>query len=357
MIDFCIIGGGIAGVSAAFRLSQLGSTHLIEKEEALATHASGRSAALSERHYGNPAVLSLNRASFAYLKHEDGGVLSPRGLMILGKAGNESAFTEDARAMQMEPVSVADACARIPILDPKVITQAAIDPEAYDIDTDLLIQNFVRKARDAGAQFHTRSQATQITRTQCGWRIQTGEAAYEARYIVNAAGAWADHIAALAGIAPIGITPHRRSMARIAAPQGHDPKNWPMLFGPGETWYAKPDAGALIVSPADETPVHAHDAYAEDLTIAEGLDRYAQHVTAPITRPISTWAGLRSFAPDRQLVIGPSRQDHTFLWCAGQGGYGFQTAPAASQLLADMVSEHMPDGCDKDMFENSAMRF
>jgi glycine/D-amino acid oxidase-like deaminating enzyme len=131
-------------------------------------------------------------------------------------------------------------------------------------------------------------------------------------------------------------------MARIAAPAGHDVTHWPMVFGAGEDWYAKPDAGALIVSPAEEHPSTPHDAYADDMVLAEGLARYEEHMTAPVTRMLANWAGLRTFSPDRQLVLGPAPQDGAFIWCAGQGGYGFQTSPAASQLLADLVAGIAP---------------
>jgi len=141
----------------------------------------------------------------------------------------------------------------------------------------------------------------------------------------------------------LGIVPHRRSMARLAAPGGHDTTKWPMFFGPNESWYAKPDAGALLVSPAEEVATHPHDAYADDMTLAEGLDRYQQMVTEPVTRPLATWAGLRSFAPDRTLVLGRDPHVPEFVWCAGQGGYGFQTSPAASALLADLVNGREPE--------------
>ena len=140
----------------------------------------------------------------------------------------------------------------------------------------------------------------------------------------------------------MGVIPHRRSMARLAAPGGQDVRHWPMFFGVGETWYAKPDAGALLVSPADEDPVEPQDAWADDLVLAEGLARYEEMVSIPVTRPIATWAGLRSFAPDRALVLGPDPDELTFIWCVGQGGYGFQTAPAASALLADLVMGRIP---------------
>jgi glycine/D-amino acid oxidase-like deaminating enzyme len=160
--------------------------------------------------------------------------------------------------------------------------------------------------------------------------------------LVNAAGAWADGIAALAGASPLGITPYRRSMARIPAPGGHDVSGWPMIFGTGETWYAKPDAGALIVSPAEEHPMEPHDAFADDMVLAEGLARYEEMVTAPVTRLLANWAGLRSFAPDRVLVIGRDRGCENFLWLAGQGGYGFQTSAGAAELLADLAAGRPP---------------
>lgn len=161
---------------------------------------------------------------------------------------------------------------------------------------------------------------------------------YEGRVLVNAAGAWVDIIAELAGIAPLGFSPQRRSMARIPAPGGHDVSEWPMIFGPREDWYTKPDAGALIVFPGDEDPAVPHDAYADDMVLAEGLARYEANVTEPVTRLLRSWAGLRTFAPDRTLVLGPDAHDAGFIWCAGQGGYGVQSSPAASQLLADLIS-------------------
>jgi glycine/D-amino acid oxidase-like deaminating enzyme len=146
----------------------------------------------------------------------------------------------------------------------------------------------------------------------------------------------------LARIAPKGLVPHRRSMARIPAPEGTDVARWPMVLGAGETWYAKPDAGALIVSPADEEPMEAHDAWADDMILAEGLARWEAHVDAPVTRLIASWAGLRTKAADGAPVLGPDSDDPAFVWCAGQGGQGFQTAPAAARLVADLVAGRQP---------------
>jgi D-arginine dehydrogenase len=335
MTDIIIIGGGIAGLSAAARLSEHALVTVIEAEKHLGYHASGRSAALIEQNYGAPSVQALNRASVAYL--QDGGYLSPRGLMIVAEEKDEAAFHQDVAQMGVDPVPVADALDFVPVLDPAKIAFAAYHEDAQDIDTDRLLQDFARTVRGNGGTIVTDARVTAIRHSAAGWEVDAGNDSLSAKTLVNAAGAWADQIAALAGVNTLGITPHRRSMARIAAPGGHDVSRWPMFFGVGETWYAKPDAGALLISPADEDPVEPHDAWADDMTLAEGLERYQALVTVPLTKPIATWAGLRSFAPDRTLVLGPDPTQPDFVWCAGQGGYGFQTSAAASQLVADLT--------------------
>jgi D-arginine dehydrogenase len=340
MIDFLIIGGGIAGISAAARLSSLGSVTVLEREDALAYHASGRSAALFEEHYGKPSTVALNRAGYAF--HRAADVLSPRGLMLVGSKGEADLFAADVAAMQMEPITMDEALALIPVLNRDHVDRAAYDPDAWDIDTDKLIQTFARQARTNGGQILTKAEVTGITRSGSGWTVTTKAGEYQARNIVNAAGAWVDVIARMAGVVPLGFQPLRRSMARIPAPDGHDLRGWPMVFGAGEGWYAKPDAGALIVSPAEEDPVAPHDAYADDMVLAEGLARYEANVTTPVTRLLASWAGLRTFAPDRNLVLGPDPAHDGFIWCAGQGGYGMQSSPGASQLLADLIGGTRP---------------
>lgn len=342
MIDFLVIGGGIAGLSVGARLAQLGAVTLLEREAALGYHTSGRSAAMFEETYGAPSVVALNRASKAFLAGENGGVLGPRGLLLIGTPDKSAAFAKDVIAMEMKGISMTEALEMVPILNSAVVDRAAFHPGALDIDTDLLMQNFARSLRANGGQIVLKSEVTAIGRTPTGWAVTTNDTTYDARHIVNAAGSWADIIAQMAGISPIGLSPLRRSMARIPAPGGHDVTHWPMIFGPHEDWYAKPDAGALIVSPAEEDPSFPHDAYADDMVLAEGLARYQAHVTEPVTRMLANWAGLRTFAPDRQLVLGLDPADPTFIWCAGQGGYGFQTSPAASQLVADLVAGVSP---------------
>jgi D-arginine dehydrogenase len=339
LIDFLVVGGGIAGISAAARLSHLGNVTVLEGEQALGYHASGRSAAMFEETYGLPSTVALNRASRDYHRCENGGVLSPRGLMLVGTADDREDFAHDMVSMEMDAITVTEALDMVPVLDSGVVTQVGYHAAAWDIDTDLLIQNFAREVRGNGGQVLTRQQVSALSRTASGWIIQTRDQTFECRVLVNAAGAWVDQVAAMAGIAPLGFTPLRRSNARIPAPGGHDVKHWPMMFGPGENWYAKPDAGKLLVSPADADPVQPHDAWPEDLVLAQGLARFQAVTTEPVTRLESSWAGLRTFAPDRSLVIGHDPQDPAFLWNAGQGGYGFQTSPAASRLLGDLVAE------------------
>lgn len=336
--DFLIIGGGIAGVSAASRLSELGSVTLLEAEDSLAHHASSRSAALFEPRYGLPPVVALSMASDAYLRDTDGGFLTPRGLLILAGADERETFLHEIDVMAVAPMDPAAARAIVPILNLDVVKYAGFAEHAWDIDTDRLIQHFVRTARSRGAEILAKARVTAIRRQGGLWQVEAAGATHQARVLVNAAGPWADVIAEMAGVGKLGFTPYRRSMARIPAPGDHDVSRWPMIFGAGETWYAKPDAGALIVSPAEEHAMDPHDAWPDDMVLAEGLARYEAMVTEPVTRLLASWAGLRTFAPDRALVIGPDRHQPAFFWLAGQGGYGFQTSPAASLLAADLIA-------------------
>jgi glycine/D-amino acid oxidase-like deaminating enzyme len=342
--DFIVIGGGIAGTSAGARLSGLGRVLLLEAEDALAYHASGRSAALFEESYGHPVTVALNRASRAAHETLDGGVLSPRGFLVVGGTGEEALAEREIGEMGLTPLSPREARDMVPILNEAHVTRAGWHDAALDIDTDRMVQVFARQIRCAGGEITSRARVARIERDGAIWRVESPAGVFEGRILVNAAGAWADHVAGMAGIAPLGLRPLRRSMARMPAPGGHDVSGWPMLMGAGERWYAKPDAGAWIVSPAEEDPVDGpHDAWADDMVLAEGIARYQPYVTEEVTRVTSSWAGLRTFAPDRCLVLGPEPGREDFVWVAGQGGYGFQTAPAASRLVADLVAGRAPE--------------
>ena len=329
-----VIGGGIAGVSAAAELSRDRHVTLIEAEDHLAHHASGRSAAMFIEDYGNATIRALSRASTGPL--QDAGVLSPRGALMLARADQSEGFDAEHRSFGMTQLSVDEAAVLFPILNRNTVALAAYRADVFDLDTDLLLHGFRKRALANGAKFVTRARIDKIVRDGDGWQVTWPGGEARADLLVNAAGAWADGVAAMAGIAQVGLQPFRRSMARIAAPDGHDVTRWPLAEGLGEGWYAKPDAGKLIVSPSEEHPMDPHDAFSDDMVLAEGLDRYQEMVTPPVTRIEHSWAGLRTFAPDRALVIGS--RDPGFFWLAGQGGYGFQTAPAAARLLGDLVA-------------------
>ena len=234
--DFLIIGGGIAGVSAAARLSHLGRVLLLEAEDHLAHHASGRSAALFEPRYGLAPVVALSYASEDHLVSADGGVLSPRGMMMVAGPDQRALFDREQAHFHLDEISAAEARAIVPILNPDTVGFAGVSDDARDIDTDLLIQNFLREARANGAEVLTRARVGHILRHTTGWTAGTAQGDFTGRILVNAAGAWVDRIAAMAGIAPLGFTPYRRSMARIPAPGGHDLSRWPTIFGAATGW-------------------------------------------------------------------------------------------------------------------------
>jgi len=338
MNEILIIGGGIAGVSAAAALAPHARVTLLEAESAIGTQTSGRSAAMFLANFGNPVVQALNRASYEDLKE----VLTPRGMLLLGRAEDATAFQAECSGFGMAEISVAEAMEHLPILNPAHVAFAARREDVFDLDTDRLLQSYARTARTHGAKIVRNAKVSAVSRSGKGWEVVAGGAAYKADIIINAAGAWADGVAKLAGVVPIGIQPYRRSMARLPAPGGRDVRAWPFVISVGERWYAKPDAGSWLVSPADAEPMDPHDAWADDMVLAEGLARYEEMVTEPVVRLQSSWAGLRSFAPDQTLVVGPDKGEPSFFWLAGQGGYGFQSAPAASRLVADLVLGRAP---------------
>ena len=341
MSDFLVIGGGIAGLSAAAELIKLGRVTLLEAEPSLGYHATGRSAAIFLRDYGNDIVRALNYASYEYLDTQ--GLLSPRTMMLIAGHQKQAAFEAEYPAFKMRRISVADAQAQFPILNTSTVGFAAFRDGIFDLDTDLMVQGYAKAARAGGAKIITDAPVTKIARAEGRWSVTAGGTTRTAARLVNAAGAWADQVARMAGLKPLGIQPYRRSFAQLAAPGGHDMTHWPFIDGVEEGFYAKPSAGKMLVSPSEEDPMQPADAYADDIVLAEGLARYEDMVTEPVTRPETTWAGLRSFAPDRALVIGSDPADPAFLWCAGQGGYGFQTAPAASRLLAALANGQAPE--------------
>ncbi|MDJ0932675.1 FAD-dependent oxidoreductase [Breoghania sp.] len=345
--DIIVIGGGIAGISAAARLSADARVIILEMEDAPGRHATGRSAAIFVRNYGNATLRALNAASDPELQNPgeiaEETILSPRGEMMIAIEAELDAFNAYLDGSSgMERTDPDDAVVRFPLLRRERIAAAAIEHDAQDIDVDRLLQGFARLTRHNGATIVTDAPAERLTREGSIWRVETPKGVFESPLVVNAAGAWADVVAERTGVKKIGLVPMRRSATILPVPDGLDVRTWPFVVSASETWYAKPDVGKLMVSPADEDPTEPHDTWPDDMVLAEELDRFEQAVTMQVTRVERSWAGLRSFVSDRIPVVGYAPDADGFFWLAGQGGYGVQTSPALSRLAANLCLKRSP---------------
>ncbi len=340
--DVIVIGGGIAGASAGAELSRDLKTVIVEREDQPGYHSTGRSAATFVPSYGPPAIMALTRAGGAFFRNPPDGfcdtaLLAPRGEMMIAGPGDEQ-HVADARKLGLRDLPFEEARRRVPPLRTDGLIATLIDEAAQDIDVDLLHRGFLRQARRKGADVVTSAEVVMIERQGGNWRVETTAGHWQAPVVVNAAGAWADVIAGLAGARPQGITPKRRSAALIPVPEDWDVMSWPLVLGAGETFYFKPMGGKLMVSPADATPVEPHDAWADDMLIAEAIEKFQNTTGFEVTRLDSTWGGLRCFAPDGNPVVGFDPEADGFFWLAGQGGYGIQTSPALSRVTAALVA-------------------
>lgn len=349
--DVLIIGGGIAGIGAGAELAADRSVCVLEAERQIGYHATGRSAAIFIRNYGNATLRALNAVAAGFLEAPEGvserSLLSPRGEMMVATEDELDALEAYCSGAEgLERLSPAQAVELVPILRPEIIAGAAIERDAQDIDVDRMLSGYARLLKQRGSRVETDAPVTAIRRDAGLWQVTAGGRSYQAPLLVNAAGAWSAAVARMAGATPIPLHPLRRSAAILPAPEGYDLRAWPLFVSASERWYAKPEAGKLMVSPADEDPVEPHDAWADDMVLAEGLYRFEQAVSISVTRVEHSWAGLRSFAPDRTPVVGHDPECEGFFWLAGQGGYGVQTAPALSRLTADLVAGTAPQLAD-----------
>ena len=348
-VDVAIVGAGIAGVGLAADLAGDYRTVVLEQESRPAYHSTGRSAAIFIRNYGNAVVRALSRASAPLFERPDTALfphplISRRGLLFVSdepSLKDHNALLETADGMR--PISIDEAIAIVPILRRDWLAAAAYEDDAQDIDVAALHEGWLRRARAGGTKVMTDAPLTRGERKDGKWLLETKKGTISADIVVNAAGAWADPVATACGQKPIGVQPLRRSIAVLPPPDGVDVTHWPLIDQSSETWYCKPDAGKLFVSPSEEIPVEPHDAFVDDMVLAEGLDRFCQATTYELSYVESSWAGLRSFAPDRTPVCGFSRGGDGFFWLAGQGGYGIQTAPALSRLAGRLVRHAEPD--------------
>ncbi len=360
--DVAIIGAGVAGASLAWALLDRSAGRLrialIEMEAQPGYHTTGRSAAFWVESYGGPKIVPLSRASRGFFGAPPQGfcdrpLLSVRPALHLappddGDFGTDGAlaavaaeFDEggvdyhwlDAAALAASPAG--------PMLRPAWRTRGILEPDCHDIDVAALHQGFLRGWKGGRPDLMTNAEVTALARDGDGWRIETRAGVVQATTVVNAAGAWADGLAAMAGARPRGLQPLRRTMAvlRIDPPP---PADLPVTMDAAGRFYFKPDGARLWLSPHDETPDVAHDVRPDEMDLAVVIDRFERATTVKVERLETSWAGLRTFAPDRAPVFGWDGAVPGFFWCAGQGGFGIQTAPAAGDLCAALLLGEPP---------------
>lgn len=352
--DFLIIGAGIAGAGLAWALvadapsAQCPRICILEAEEHPGYHTTGRSAAMFSETYGNDTIRALSRASRPFFARPPAGfseapLWSARAWLYIATSSQLEtlrAWYEHARTLGpvLEWLDTEAILRLAPILRESHAAGAVLEPGGADLDVHALHQGFLRAARRQGAEVVTHARVERIERLESGWQALTQDGrAFTGRVLVDAAGAWGDRIAALAGVAPVGLQPRRRTAIIFPAPDGADLKQMPVVVDIDEHFYFKPEAGKLLGSPADETPSEPCDAQAEELDVAIAAARIEEAIRFPVSRIERRWAGLRTFAPDRSPVVGYDDRVADFFWLAGQGGYGIQTAPALSRAAAALA--------------------
>ena len=345
--DFAIIGAGAAGASAAYALSRHGRVIVIEQEPQPGYHSTGRSAAVRSDAYGPGTWQILTTASARFLASpppgfSDRSVEKPLGALYLGTPDDEEALRAQARDLERRGVVAAlitpeEARRLSPVVSIDGFSLALHEPGCVSLDAAAILHGFLRLARMNGAVVRLGAEVRRLSRQGGAWRIEAGSEAVEAAVVVNAAGAWADEIAARAGLPRRGLSPLRRTAITFAPPAGSDFARWPMTFDMAETWYFKPEGQHIMASPADLVPTEPCDAQPEEMDVAVAIDRIETATTLKVGRLTGRWAGLRTFAPDHQAVIGPDPIEPSFVWYAGQGGNGVMGAPAGGALCAALA--------------------
>jgi D-arginine dehydrogenase len=350
--DVVVVGAGIAGVSLAARIAGGRSVLLLDMEARPGFHSTGRSAAVFLSFYGNSVIRALTRLSRAFFDTPPAGfseyaLLRERAVLVVARQDQQQLLdayvNETAAGTRYERLSAREAAAHCPVLDERKFAAAALTDGAADIDVDALQSGYLRLFRQRGGSLTMNSKVTHLQRRNDGWRIVAGDEEILAGTVVNAAGAWAGHIGALAGARDIGLQTLRRSAALIETPNGQSPALWPGVIDVAEQFYMKPEAGLLMISPADETPVQPGDVQPDDVDIATAVERIEAITCLEVKRVRHQWAGLRSFVADRSPVVGFDPQTPNFFWIAALGGYGIQTAPGLSQIAARMLEGSAPE--------------
>ncbi len=347
--DFIVIGAGIAGASAAYELQQHGSVVLLEREPLPGHHTTGRSAAFLLESYGSAVVGRLTRGSRGFLEQppegfSDSPLVTPKPVLWIGREDQRESLEVSLASgreagADLREVDVAAARELCPALREDYVAGAVVEPNAMHIDVAGLLDSFLRGFRRRGGELATKAEATRIEHSGGLWDVEAGGRTYRAARVVNAAGAWCDRVASLAGARPIGLRPLRRTAITFDPPPGCDVRSWPCVIDADEDFYFKPEGGQLLASPCDETPSEPCDASAEDYAVALAAESVQRATTIEIRHIRNRWAGLRSFVADRSPVIGMDPERTGFLWLAGQGGFGIMTSPAAARAAAGLIVE------------------
>ncbi|MDB5554643.1 MAG: glycerol-3-phosphate dehydrogenase [Rhizobium sp.] len=352
VFDIAVVGGGIAGASFAYRISKHRSLVILEREAHVGYHSTGRSAAEFSRQFQTSSTGLLADGSYEFLANPPQGfadvpLLVPRGNLVIAQAERKNLLKAAFRQVQETSPQTRmlhpdDALTIVPFLRPGYTAAAFYDPANWDMEVDSLLQGYLRQARHDGAEIRTNTPVTAISRDGSRFRLTTPTGEIHAHVIVNTAGAWADGLAQMAGLAPLGIVPHRRTAITVDVPVAYDLAATPGVSEVAEDYYFKPESGRLMVSPADATPSDPCDAQPEDLDVAYAAHFLEQSTILPVRNIAHKWAGLRSFAPDKRQVVGFDPRDPAFFWLAGQGGSGILTSPALSAWAAGVFLHGRP---------------
>ncbi len=343
--DILVIGAGIAGASAAYELADSARVIVLERENQPGYHTTGRSAAIYTQNYGNREIRILTVASRDFLTNPPDGfvdhpILTQRGALFIARVDQLDHLDAAMKAVivsSIQRISGAEAVKINPSLDPEYVAGAIFEPDAQDIDVHSLHSGYLKDLRARGGRVVTNAEVFEISYNDGMWKILTKAGEFCAPIIINAAGAWCDVIAKMAGVRPIGLLPKRRTVVTFDAPHGVDISSWPLTIDIDEEFYFKPDAGQILASPADETLSPPCDAQPEELDIAIAIDRLMTATNLQVRRINNKWAGLRNFLPDKTPVVGLDGGASGFFWLAGQGGYGIQTAPAIARAVVSLI--------------------
>ncbi|MGA8260528.1 MAG: FAD-binding oxidoreductase [Arenicellales bacterium] len=352
--DFLIVGAGMAGASVGYELALHGRVVLVEREEMPGYHSTGRSAAQFLESYGNESVRRLTHASRAFFEDPPEGfadhpLLTPRGALFVGREEQRERLDETLAEVQALVGTARElprntALELVPVLREDYVAAAFYEPDSMDMDVAAIHHGYLKGLRRRGGRIATRAEVRRLSRVGDAWEVETAAGRFSAPIVVNAAGAWCDEIARLAGVPPIGLTPRRRTAITFDAPPGVDAARWPLVIDVDETFYFKPEAGRILASPADETPTPPGDARPEELDVAIIVDRLQRVTTLSVPRIAHKWAGLRTFSADNTPVAGMAQAAPGFFWLAGQGGYGIATAPALARAASALLLEdRLPD--------------